>query len=617
MPLNNCNEAQLRAVRHFKGPMLLAAGPGSGKTFTITERIRYLIEEYKVEPSEILVITFTKAAAAEMEQRFSKAVKEKNYPVNFGTFHAVFFHILKQAYQYHSNNIITEKEKREYLKYALEGLKKEDTESLTEQLLSEFSKVKNSIGGIEQYCFEGAYMEPEQFVSVYKRYRAICIEQRKMDFDDMALQCLELFRNRKDILRKWQKRFPFILIDEFQDINAVQYAVMRFLAGGNKNILAVGDDDQSIYGFRGANPGIMQKFLADFENTEQVVLDLNYRSGKNIIETAMQIIKENKNRVPKVIKPGTDKKGEVSFHVFDDKDEELKELIKKLKEYQQNKQLSHCAIILRTNLGAEQIKRRLLKEKIPFKGQEKKTEFFEHFIIRDVEDYIRLAKGDGTRERFFHIMNKPSRFISRESVAEGMLDFEQIKRYYKDNPKMLHSIEMLETHIGHLKEMPPFLAVNYIRKAIGYDEYLRELKQKGNGKTIENYEEITEEIQKDASLYKSVEEWLLSVEERRLQKEQNGNTKKQNEDTKEEIADEVCVITMHGAKGLEFETVFLPDINDGNVPYGKMLSKEEEEEERRIFYVAVTRAKERLEIFCVENEREQPSRFLKSFRVSK
>lgn len=619
MPLNNCNEAQLRAVKHFKGPMLLSAGPGSGKTFTIVERIRYLIEEYKVEPSEILVITFTKAAAAEMEQRFSKAVKEKNYPVNFGTFHAVFFHILKQAYQYNSNNIITEKEKREYLKYALEGIKREEKDLLTEQLLGEFGKVKNSIGGIERYCFEGAYMEPEEFQTVYKKYRAICMEQRKMDFDDMALQCLELFCKRKDILGKWQKRFPFIMIDEFQDINAVQYAVMRFLAGEQKNIVAVGDDDQSIYGFRGANPMIMQKFLSDFPDVTQIVLDKNYRSGRKIIETAMQVIEENQNRMPKTIKAGTDREGKVVFHVFSNQKEEFDELIKKLKEYQQNKQLHQCAIILRTNQGVGQVKRMLLKEGIPVTGQQKKQEFYEHFIMSDIEDYILFAKGDRTRERFLHIMNKPSRFISRESIGETIVDFAEIRQHYRESPSMLQRIEKLESDVRLLKEMPPFLAVNFIRKAIGYDEYLKELKRKGNGKNAVDYKEIADCIQKDAAMYKDIEEWFETIEERRNQKEykESINQKADSGTDKNITEDAVCVITMHGAKGLEFERVFLPELIEGTVPYGKMLSKAEEEEERRIFYVAVTRAKEQLELYCVENEKDQPSRFLKSVQKSK
>lgn len=577
--------------------MLLAAGPGSGKTFTIIERIRYLIEYYKVTPSEILVITFTKAAAAQMEQRFLEAVKEKSYPVCFGTFHAVFFHILKQAYHYNSNNIITEKEKKQYAKHVLDEVHIEADESLLEQLLNEFGKVKNSPRGIESYYFGGGFMEPEDFGNVYKHYREICIQNRKMDFDDMALQCLELFRRRKDILKHWQERFTFILMDEFQDINYAQYKVVCLLMGNRQNVFAVGDDDQSIYGFRGANPAIMQKFLRDFPNAEHVVLNRNYRSGRTIIEFAMQIIEENENRLPKVIEAGTKKAGEVLLHNFPSREEEYDSILQKLKEYEQNGQLTDCAVIFRTNQGCVEMKRRLRGTGIPFQENEKTDSIYGHFIRKDMEDYMRFAAGERTRERFLRIVNKPSRFIGRDSLAEGNVDFERIKQYYKNSRERIEAIEKLERDMEILKEMPPFLAINYIRKAIGYDKYLKECMAKGNGRAMENLFETAEKIQKEASSYRSLEEW---IEAGKMVKDTKGQSNKEG----------VNVLTMHGAKGLEYETVFLPDINEGNVPYGKFLTKEEEEEERRIFYVAVTRAKSRLEIFYVENKKDKASRFL-------
>ncbi len=615
MPLNNCNEAQLCAVKHFQGPMLLTAGPGSGKTFTIVERIRYLIEHYKVEPSNILVITFTKAAALEMEQRFSKAMKGTKYPVNFGTFHAVFFHILKQAYQYQFNNIISEKEKREYATYALEGIRKEIDEAFLEQLFSEFSKVKNSVGGIAHYQFESGFMEPEEFQAVYIKYRNICIENKKMDFDDMALQCLELFKRRKEILHKWQKHFPFILVDEFQDINSAQYSVVSLLAGENKNLFVVGDDDQSIYGFRGAEPVIMQKFLTDFPDAKKVVLDKNYRSGKQIIEMAMQVIEQNKNRLPKTIKPGTEKEGEVVWNACPNKEKQYENLLIKLKQYQQNDQLKQCAVIFRTNRGANSFKRLLQKEGIPFEGKLQENSFCEHFILRDIEDYIRFAKGEATRERMFRIMNKPSRYISRESVGEGEVDFSRIKQYYRDNPQQIKNLSKLEKELNELKNMSPFLAVNYIRKAMEYDQYIKEIASKNGTYSMEEIWEIAEQIQMDAKAYRSTEEWLLSIAERRQNKISQKTENSENSGDKD-IKDAISVITMHGAKGLEFETVFLPDLNEGNVPYGKLLSREEEEEERRIFYVALTRAKRKLELFYVENEKEKPSRFFPFYSES-
>lgn len=600
MPLTNCNEAQMRAVQHFLGPMLLIAGPGSGKTFTIIERIRYLIEEHNIEPSQILIITFTKAAAFEMEQRFQNAMKGKNYSVNFGTFHAVYFHILKQTYQYTSQNIISEKEKREYLKQIIKGVNENVSESeLIEHLLNEFGKVKNSIEGIENYHYKGGLLEPEEFKENYRCYRKICLQEQKMDFDDMALQCMELFRKRPDILEIWQKRFSFIMIDEFQDINSAQYIVVKMLSGKYKNLIAVGDDDQSIYGFRGADSSIMKKFLEDFVSAKTVMLEQNYRSAEPVIQFSMQLIKENSNRFSKTIQAGTKKAGQVSIRNFLNKEEEYHALITNLKEYQTKERLKDCAVICRTNRGAGEIKEVLKKAGIAFMGKESQPILYDHFIIKDFEDYIRFARGERERSRFLRIMNKPSRFFTRDSVSEDT-SFEKMKQYYSGKTEYIKRISELDKQMKQLKDLPPYLAVNFIRKAVCYDEYLKE-----KGDKSEKFIEIADLIQKNAAAFRSTEEWLLAIEKYRRQNAVNEKTP-----IKDRREDKAAVLTMHGAKGLEYDTVFIPDVNDGMVPFGRQLSKEEEEEERRIFYVAVTRAKTRLEIMYLENDRTKPSRFL-------
>lgn len=615
MPLTNCSEAQLQAVKHFQGPMLLTAGPGSGKTFTMIERIRYLVEHYGIESTKILVITFTKAAATEMQQRFQRAVKEQTYSVKFGTFHAVFFHILKQTYHYHSGNIISEKEKREYLGYALEKSSiKEVDETLMEQLFCEFSKVKNSEKGIKEYPFLCGFMEPEEFRNVYRKYCLICRENRKMDFDDMALQCLELFRKRADILRKWQQEFSFILIDEFQDINGAQYEVIRLLVRQHNNLFAVGDDDQSIYGFRGANPGIMQKFLTDFPEAKRGMLHQNFRSGKSIIDTSMKVISENENRIPKEITAGTKREGSVVIEGFRDKEAEYVRILEKLKDYQKKGELKACALIFRTNQGVSEMKKQLYKAGIPFLGEREEPSYVSHFVTRDIEDYIRFAGGEVSRERFLRIMNKPSRYISRESLGEKGVDISTIERYYEADIEKKNAVRKLKADLHQLKTLSPFLAVNFIRKAIGYDFYLKEYVGKQGKENGKKLFEVIEWVQKDATSYRSMEEWLLSLTERR-QKITERNKKSsvdvgQAGEEGESKEDRVTVLTMHGAKGLEYDNVFLPGINEGTVPYGKLLSKEEEEEERRIFYVAMTRAKSRLEISYVENGREKASHFL-------
>lgn len=604
MPFRNCNEAQAHAVQHFLGPMLLTAGPGSGKTFTMIERIRYLIEHYGAESTKILVITFTKAAAAEMQKRFFEAVKENAYPVQFGTFHAIFFHILKQTYHYHSGNIISEKEKREYMEYALEGSSQKVDDALKEQLLSEFSKVKNTKKGIRGYSFTGGFMEPEEFCTVYRKYCMICRDNRKMDFDDMALQCLDLFHKREDILKKWQNAFQFVLIDEFQDINAAQYAVIRLLVREHGNLFAVGDDDQSIYGFRGANPGIMQTFLTDYPQAVRGMLSQNYRSGKRIIDASMKVISENENRISKTIQAGTEKEGIVEIRGFCGKEQEYAGIREELKKYREKGELKNCALIFRTNQGVFAMKKRLLKDGIPVLGEVEDTSFASHFVVRDMEDYIRFARGEQSRERFLRIMNKPSRFISRESLGCGEVDMEAVRRYYAANREKQKAVEKLQVDLMQLKALSPFLAVTFIRKAIGYDKYLTEYAGERGKEERKRLTEIAEWVQQDAAGYRSMDAWLLSLEERREEPRQTGRQ------GRNEGADKVTVITMHGAKGLEYDTVFLPGLIEGTVPFGKLLSKEEEEEERRIFYVAMTRAKNRLVMTYTENESDKPSHFL-------
>ena len=387
------------------------------------------------------------------------------------------------------------------------------------------------------------------------------------------------------------------MIDEFQDINLAQYEVIRLLSGEGQNLTVVGDDDQSIYGFRGADPSIMKKFLDDFPKAQTVMLDKNYRSAKSIVRFSMQVIKENNNRFPKMIQAAAKKNGNISIKKFRNKEEEYEILLQMLKNLQKTGHLSECAVICRTNKEVMEIKTRLKKAGVPLCQKTSEISIFEHFIMKDIKDYINFSEGNKSREIFFRIMNKPQRYFLRDSVTEKV-DFESMKQYYQGNQEMISKITEFEEKIKNLKDMSPFLAVNYIRKALGYDDYILEMEKKDNAV---NLREMIDKIQQDAALYRSTREWLLSVEERKKQSEKTNTLEKSG----------VTVITMHGAKGLEYRIVILPSINEGNVPYGKMLSKDAVEEERRIFYVAVTRAKEELDIFYVENEnREKPSRFL-------
>ena len=293
------SETQSRAVAHGAGPCICLAGPGSGKTTVITERTKYLIEKQGISPSEILVITFTKAASIEMRERFHNAMKGRYAPVTFGTFHAVFFTILKAAYHYTAENILREEEKYTILRDILEpmDLEIEDEKEFLLGVTEEISLIKNERISLEHYYSSNC---PEDvFRSIFREYQQALIRKRKLDFDDMLVCTYELLKARPDICRGWQKRFRYILIDEFQDINAIQYETVKLLAQPGNNLFIVGDDDQSIYRFRGAKPEIMLNFQKDFPKAVMIQLAENYRSTECIIKGAGRVIAHNTNRFQK------------------------------------------------------------------------------------------------------------------------------------------------------------------------------------------------------------------------------------------------------------------------------------------------------------------------------
>ena len=296
------NPSQQRAIAHLSGPMMVLAGPGSGKTSVIVERTAYMINEGGISPSNILVVTFSRAAAKEMKERFLSFTGQQYTPVTFGTFHGVFYGILKQAYGFTAANILSDEEKfgilRELtLNYGGDLAEEGD---FPEEIAREISVVKGNKIALEHYY--SSCCPDEVFRQIYQGYREACQSRRKLDFDDMILYCYELFVQRKDILEAWQKKFQYILVDEFQDINQLQYDIVRMLAKPQNNLFIVGDDDQSIYHFRGARPEIMLNFTRDYPDAETVTLDVNYRCSGQILSAAMHVIGENKKRFSKKLK---------------------------------------------------------------------------------------------------------------------------------------------------------------------------------------------------------------------------------------------------------------------------------------------------------------------------
>ena len=630
------NQAQMTALEHRDGPMMVLAGPGSGKTTVITHRIKRLLEA-GVDPSGILVITFTKAAATEMKERFLRLAREEDEKrkqaeqraggsrtgaekpffgtadpgprrreacgtsleaagsrVSFGTFHSVFYHILKWAYRFPAGNVISGEEKRQYFKKFLDEseMEVEDEAEFISSIINEISYVKGERLDLKYYYSQNC---PEEwFKKLYDGYDEMLKTTGKIDFDDMLVMCHELFTERKDILAAWQKKFKYILVDEFQDINLLQYQVVRMLALPENNLFIVGDDDQSIYRFRGAKPEIMLGFEKDFPGTKRVLLGTNYRSTKEIVETSLRLIEHNKVRFEKKLEPFRGSGRPVDFRVFDNPGHEMDTVAQSIRAYHDaGYQWSEIAVLFRTGANSGLMAERLMGYNIPFKLRDVIPNLYSHWIAKDLFAYMEIAAGSRKRSDFYRIMNRPNRYFSRDAFDTPIVSFDRLKSFYQDRDWMEERICDLEADLRAMAPLKPVSAVNYIRKAIGYDDYLRSYAEFRRMKPEELFE-TADKLAESAAEFATFVEWKEHAA--RYEEE----LKKQNQEEREETKDRVTLSTMHSAKGLEYPVVFVVDANEGIVPHHKAGLPADIEEERRLFYVALTRAKDRLHVAAVK-----------------
>ena len=635
------NKAQMTALEHRDGPMMVLAGPGSGKTTVITHRIKRLLEA-GVDPSGILVITFTKAAATEMKERFLRLAREEDEKrkqaeqgakcaqrtggsrtgaekpffgtadpgswrreacgtsleaagsrVSFGTFHSVFYHILKWAYRFPAGNVISGEEKRQYFKKFLDEseMEVEDEAEFISSIINEISYVKGERLDLKYYYSQNC---PEEwFKKLYDGYDEMLKTTGKIDFDDMLVMCHELFTERKDILAAWQKKFKYILVDEFQDINLLQYQVVRMLALPENNLFIVGDDDQSIYRFRGAKPEIMLGFEKDFPGTKRVLLGTNYRSTKEIVETSLRLIEHNKVRFEKKLEPFRGSGRPVDFRVFDNPGHEMDTVAQSIRAYHDaGYAWNEIAVLFRTGTNSGLMAERLMGYNIPFQLRDVIPNLYSHWIAKDLFAYMEIAAGSRKRSDFYRIMNRPNRYFSRDAFDTPTVSFDRLKSFYQDRDWMEDRICDLEADLRTMSRLKPVAAVNYIRKVIGYDDYLRSYAEFRRMKPEELFE-TADKLAESAAEFETFEAW----KEHAVRYEEE--LKKQNLEETREARDRVTLSTMHSAKGLEYPVVFVVDVNEGIVPHHKAGLPADIEEERRLFYVALTRAKDRLHVAAV------------------
>lgn len=607
-----CNKEQEEAIMHWDGPAMVLAGPGAGKTYVITNRVKALIDEYGVKPEQILAVTFSKAAAVEMKERFEMLTGGQRLPVRFGTFHSVFFQILRLAYHYEVKDIATPALKYRFLEETLNetGYEVDDKKEFLSDIEKEISRVKGE--GIEIDCYFSSACSAEIFQKMYRGYQEKLQRHRCLDFDDMVVYTYQLLKEREDIRRRWQAQFRYLLIDEFQDINRLQYETVCMLAEPENNLFIVGDDDQSIYGFRGAKPGIMLSFPKRFPDTKQIVLGVNYRCSDEIMKAAERLIGKNNERYEKHIVANKGKEQPVHMKKCENLPDEAEKIVAQIQMYQKEGiAYQEMAVLFRTNMQMRLLAGKLMEHGVPFTMRENLPNLFDTWMAKDIMCYLQLALGNRSREKFLKIANRPVRYLSRTAFTESEVSFDKLRAYYavKNQEWMEERIWNFEYDLKNLASLSPYAAIHFIRKGIGYDEFLKTYADERNV-NADDWFDVLDEMQEMARDKKSIPEFLSFVEN-------YGDTLEEirQEQKKQQVKEEpgVSLMTMHASKGLEFPVVFVPTLNEDIVPYRKAVQEGNLEEERRMLYVAMTRAKTYLHLSFVKerfHKEAEPSPFL-------
>lgn len=593
---------QLKAITHHSGPALVLAGPGSGKTFTIVQHIQYLIHDKKIPPEEILVVTFSKAAAIEMQTRYLESADSdpSTNPVRFGTFHSLGYQILRSTGQFRNFSLITEKQKYHRLEVILknEGLSSLCTHDQEVILLNVLAARK--AGGREKTSMELLDVNSAEFdvEKLFSLYQSDLEERKLLDYDDLILKCNELLKKSPELLERYQQLFTHILVDEFQDINASQYELITMLALPQKELFVVGDDDQSIYGFRGSRPEFMREFLQQYTDVKRYELTSNYRSGERIVALGRQIIEQNKERFSKEFLPKK-RGGEVSFQHLNTRREEEELLVQDIRRNSMQC-LDQTAIIVRTNLEARQYETLLKGKQLPAAGSVRKEQgVFQSEVAEDLYAFLRFLYEGGHRKDFLRIMDKLEPDLTRKALISEIVREEELMRYYRNHGEMLARIRKLFSKLALAKHLQVHLAIQLFRNEMGYDSYLR-----NKSRSYAEYEEkkkIAQTVQETFVSYqrtKPLDDFISQCQE----KEKSSPVVEQRKG--------IHVLTMHASKGLEFQHVYLPDLNEGIIPPKGVVDAKLIEEERRLLYVAVTRAREKLFLYETRERNRKVTRFL-------
>lgn len=605
--LDKLNERQKEAVLATEGPVLVLAGAGSGKTTVLVNRIAYMISEKHIRPWNILAITFTNKAAREMKDRIERLLGDTAKDMWIGTFHSVCVRILRSCIDllgYSRDFVIYDTaDTKTVMKECLRELDIDEKSFPVRNVLSIISNAKNDL--MDAATFENVYKSDYRMsiiAKIYYRYQTKLRKNNAVDFDDIILNTVKILSENPDVLSKYQDKFQYILVDEYQDTNNSQYLLINLLAQANRNLCVVGDDDQSIYKFRGANIGNILNFEDDYSDVQKITLDQNYRSTQNILDAANSVISNNKGRMGKSLWTSNGDGNKVFVYTGTNEYDEARYIARQIKKhFDEQGSFSDCAILYRTNAQSRVIEEMLMRESVPYKVLSG-LRFYDRKEIKDIIAYLRVVYNPNDDVSLARIINEPKRKI-------GNATLEKARNIAREKETSLYDV------ISHADDYPEFKTA--IKKLLSFSEIIQSLIKLKDTVTIE---ELTGRILNDTGYMPALVMEDTTESKTRIENlgefisvitefeknEETGNTLGEflenislvsDIDGYDENEDSAVLMTIHSAKGLEFPIVFLSGLEEGLFPGMRSMESDDDiEEERRLCYVAITRAKEQLYI---------------------
>ena len=613
--LENLNREQLEAVKTTEGPLLVLAGAGSGKTKVLTTRVAYLIDELGITPESILAITFTNKAAKEMKDRIFKMLGTVAYQIQISTFHSFGLTILKEHYDklgYDKNfTILDSDDSSTVVKKILKDMDKDPKKYSYKAIRNKISSAKNELMEPEDLAKFSTNDMDELVVDVYKKYKEKLKTNNSVDFDDLLMLPITLFRKYPEVLKFYQDRFKYILIDEYQDTNEAQYLLTKMISAKYKNICVVGDNDQSIYSFRGSNYKNILNFEKDYNNAKVIMLERNYRSTKQILDVANCIIKKNTLRKDKNLWTDNETGEKVKYHRAENEKDEAFYVKCQIEELKKTEKLSEIAVLYRTNAQSRNMEEALLKENIPYKviGS---MYFYKRKEIKDLLSYLNVIYNSNDDISLLRVINVPKRGIGAKTIENLSIQADLLNQSIYSTieaGKELEFKKIIEDIKANKDNMSLTELVDYVLDKSGMRKEFEDENTLDSEVRLENLEEfksITKNFEEERGII-SLEDFLMEISLVADVEEHKNNT------------EVVTLMTIHSAKGLEFDNVFVIGLEEGIFPHTNCLNDfNEVEEERRLCYVSITRARKKLWLINAKrrtiygmDSMNPPSRFIK------